>query len=566
MKQNPKVVSIKRSAAYVHHRAMKNMRDNNPVDALELMRRAVEHSPDNREYLLDLAEFYCEMGYHELSNRILLDIIAGGGAPAECYYGLALNQFSRNELESARRALMLYQKCAGNDEYIEDATGLSAEIEYMRAMKHPLDRRLGRASRGAARACDALRSGETERAVRIFEKSLERNANQPEMRAMYALALKLTGRSDAAVAQAAQIVSDEDAGVRALCLAAQVFRLAGCEAEARRTIRRAVEMKPQDVELRLLIFSLGEMDMHAEAAEAARMALRETPHEKSLLHVRAVALKLSGAADETLLPFWQRILRIDPEDTVARYYLAAAEKGKLGQIELDYVYDVPPEEFARRVDMLAAPLASGLEAAVERCLADTEYRNLLIWAASSSDLDCARAAMMVLASTDDPAVESAVRELLYRGGVLQSAKAYAAFFLSLRGADMSKFMPPDAEAGDAWLPEPDSLLKSLPVGERQLVRFAGEILEQEYGLSAQTGLAAMWRAYRESGVGSDPLVCTQEAAAALAWNYLLGHGEKPKPEALARQFACERRRLVFYARRMAAVLGKAMGEEQSENH
>ena len=29
MKYNPKVVSIKRSAAYVHHRALKNMRDNN---------------------------------------------------------------------------------------------------------------------------------------------------------------------------------------------------------------------------------------------------------------------------------------------------------------------------------------------------------------------------------------------------------------------------------------------------------------------------------------------------------------------------------------------------------
>ena len=56
MKHNPKVVSFDRSAAYVHHRAMKNMRNNNPVDALELMRHAVEHSPDNREYLLDLAE------------------------------------------------------------------------------------------------------------------------------------------------------------------------------------------------------------------------------------------------------------------------------------------------------------------------------------------------------------------------------------------------------------------------------------------------------------------------------------------------------------------------------
>ena len=55
MNGNLKVVSFKRTPAYVHHRAMMNRRDNNIVDALELMRRAVEESPENREYRLDLA-------------------------------------------------------------------------------------------------------------------------------------------------------------------------------------------------------------------------------------------------------------------------------------------------------------------------------------------------------------------------------------------------------------------------------------------------------------------------------------------------------------------------------
>ena len=60
MRDNPKVVSLRRNAAYLHHRAMLNRRDNRVVDALELMRRAVEASPDNREYRLDLAELLCE--------------------------------------------------------------------------------------------------------------------------------------------------------------------------------------------------------------------------------------------------------------------------------------------------------------------------------------------------------------------------------------------------------------------------------------------------------------------------------------------------------------------------
>ena len=60
MNYNPKVVSIDRSAAYVHARAMKNRRDNNPIDALELLRQAVNQEPENTEYKLDLAEMLCD--------------------------------------------------------------------------------------------------------------------------------------------------------------------------------------------------------------------------------------------------------------------------------------------------------------------------------------------------------------------------------------------------------------------------------------------------------------------------------------------------------------------------
>ena len=220
----------------------------------------------------------------------------------------------------------------------------------------------------------------------------------------------------------------------------------------------------------------------------------------------------------------------------------------------------------RRVEALAEPLTQGLGNAAARCQADAQYRGLLIWAAGSNDLDCARAAMMVLASVDDPASESALRELLYRGSVQHAAKLYATFFLSLRGADMRRFLPPDAEAGEGMLPEAGDMLEKLPVGERQLIRFAAEVLEQEYGFCAQNGLAAMWRVYRDSCRGCDSLVCTQEAAAALAWNYLLGHGKKPRPEELARQFDCAQRRMVFYARRMAAVLEVYTEEDRREDH
>ena len=132
---------------------------------------------------------------------------------------------------------------------------------------------------------------------------------------------------------------------------------------------------------------------------------------------------------------------------------------------------------------------------------------------------------------------------------------------------MDKLLPPDMNREDGLLPEAEEVLSQMPVCERQLVRFADEILESEYGVSATAALALMWRGYREMRKPiKDVLVCTQEAAAALAWNYLLQHGKTASVRKLSRQFGCNPRRMIFYARRMAAVLEKYGGNTGNEDH
>ena len=72
MSFDPKVVPFDRSAAYMHHRAMKNRRDNNVVDALELLRRAVERSPDNDEYKLTDEAFDISAEDRDRINRMYI--------------------------------------------------------------------------------------------------------------------------------------------------------------------------------------------------------------------------------------------------------------------------------------------------------------------------------------------------------------------------------------------------------------------------------------------------------------------------------------------------------------
>lgn len=565
MKYNPKVVPFDRSAAYVHHRALKNMRDNNPLEALELMRHAVEHSPENREYLLDLAEMYCEMGCHEQSNRILLDMIAQKDAPAECYYGLALNQFGKNEMESARRALNLYSRCSDGGEYSEDAGGLSAEMDFYEALRKAPTRRAGRAVHVAGRACDALKADDPEKACRLFRRSFALNPRQPEMRALYAMALRLSGDGAEALREARESVSGAEDSVRALCVAAQVYRMCGCPEEARALMARAIALRPDGVELRLMVFALCELEMYPEAAEAVKLALRETPHAKALLHLRAVALHRAGAPDGQAEAFWLRILRIDPEDSVARFYQDAAHRGALGEEAPELVYEVPGAEYRRRLIEIADCLAGGLDAAVARWKSDAGFRGLLTWAVNTGDENCGCAAIMIIASAGDAASESALREFFYRSDVPVAVKLHATLYLKLRGVDLRRFMPPGMDVRDGLLPEPEELLDQMSVGDRQLVRFAGEILEAEYDLHPMSALALTWYSYRLSRSGNDPLARTQEAAAALAWNYLLQHGVKVSVRELARQFDCRERRMVYYARHMAAVLEQYGGVQTDED-
>ena len=156
--------------------------------------------------------------------------------------------------------------------------------------------------------------------------------------------------------------------------------------------------------------------------------------------------------------------------------------------------------------------------------------------------------------------------MFYHAGIPIQVKLHAALLLQLRGADLRRFLPPGTDIRDGLLPEPKELLDRIPVGDRQLVRLAGDILDVNYGIRSLSSLTMLWysyrRAYREGGI--DPLVCTREAAAALTWNFLLRRGVKVSPRKLGLQFRCNERRMVFYARRMAAMLERSEGELRNE--
>ena len=557
MNKNPKLVSFVRSPAYMHHRAMMNRRDNNVVDALELMRRAVEESPENREYRLDLAELYCEMGCHSQSTRLLLDMLAEGDGPSECYYGLALNQLGMNDVTGARKTLGLYRLRDPEGARLEEVSRLADEIDYYSEMNRSASRKLRRAARIADRGCEALKTGDAESACRLFEQSLAMASEQFEMRALYAMALFMNGEPEKAALQAERAAAGYPPSVRALCVCAQVYALLGDESTAETLIDRAAGERPVGPELRLMIYAMGELKMHERVAEFARLALQEAPFDRDLLHIRAIALAHTGAPDGQLERFWARILRIDPNDSIARFYQDAAHRGALSDYTLDYAYQVPREEFRNRFAELVDQLGRGFDHVDALWQQNPDFRQLVEWAAHAEDGRLSRAAVTALTVIDSRESRSVLREILFSADSPMDLKLHAALALRLQGK------APDGMSSDAsgimaqMLPDAEAMLSRLSVGERQLVRYTAEIMEDEYGVSALLPLTLLWSAYRQTrGTRVDPLRCIAGASAALAYNYLLVYGPKTGIGEICRVFRCPRRQMVYYARRIAGCLEK----------
>lgn len=555
MSRNPKVVSYNRSAAYLHHRAMINRRDNRNVDALELMRMAVEAQPDNSEYKLDLAELYCEMGCHEQSSRLLLDMLTDKNAPSECYYGLALNQLGMNDISGARQTLNIYKHRDPRGAHFEDVNRLAYELDLYSSMNRPVNRKLYRAMRVANRACEAMKADQPDKACRLFRSTLKMASEQYEMRALYAMALLMAGDDEGARREADRACRSYPPSAKALCVCAQVYGMLGDRKLAEALINRAEAEHPQGAEARLMMYAAGELGMDDKVAEYARISLQETPYDRELLHIRAVALVRTGADPEEAAKCWERIRRLDPEDSVAQFYRSACEQGTLKNYRLEYAYQVPDEEYYRRVHGISEALGSDAEEVSRRWIDDPSFRRLLRWSADTDDQRLGRASMTVLATLDSDDARSVLRELMFTPGISRELKLHAAVLLKMQGRELAEILPKPMDAMGEALVDSEEILADLPVGDRQLVRYTDEVLEHEYGVSAMPVLALMWQSYRRlRGMRGDPLKRIESAAAALAYNYLLASGARPDIRDLSRAFGCHPRQLVFCAVRIAGCL------------
>jgi len=561
MSLNPKIVPFERGADFIHQRAMKNLRDNNIVDAIELMRKAVEASPENDDYRLELAQLMCDAGCPLASNKLLLDMFVRNVKVDDCLYGLAINQLNMNNPDAARKLLRMCREASASDDMIGQVEQLSGEMEMYEALSRPISRRKERVYAMTDDACELMRQEDIDGAIRLFERVLDMDNTLKDVHALLAMAYMMRGRTEEGIEHAEFASAEVCDDIRALCVSAQVFGMAEMDDRAAELLVKAAQLDPDPMEKRMLIFTMFEAGMYAEAKTQTKLALMETPCDKLLLNAMAVISLNLGEGTEAATGYWRRILRIDPDDTVAAYFIKALEEERINPDELTCEYQVPHGELIKRYMYIAEKLNGDLWDVADKWQNDEEFRRLISWSLLSAERRFRDAAVTLLASIDDPEAESQLREYLMRADSGFDSMVRAAALFRMRGGDIERILPPFVDPEDGFMPEGDRVLDNMSVGHRQLVRLASEVLERRYGVDAYDQLAVMWDMYRSlRGTRMDPMMRTETAAAALAYCWLLKNDMKPRIEKLAVQFDCGARQLNFFIKHMIAVLNRG-GED-----
>jgi tetratricopeptide (TPR) repeat protein len=554
-----KIVPFSRSAAYLYQRAAKNRREGHLMDALELMRRALEKDPENPQYEMDLAQILCELGSYVQSNGLLSDMIARDDSLTECYFGMACNFYGMNDADSAYKALMCFLSEDPQAADRQEVGELLHSLFIARTMMSRKTRRGARAARLAEKGLVLLRLGNPIEGEQLLKRSLSVSPRQSETRAVLALCLTMRGERDGALREIARALRPARPPMRTLCIAAQIYHMMQDHPKAKKMLDAAASRNPEGAQLRMLLDAACEVGAAERVFELAQKALAEAPYDRLLLHLCAAAIINTNRPQEHAAYCWGRIRRIQPDDQVASYYLSHPISGPI-----PYRYRLPDAQISARAAYLSETARGGLDG-VAGAWAQPKLRRTVRWSLESGEPVFMRAGVSLLAAVETPESERLLRRVMIDPAATQQLKHQALTLLGLRGAKPPFLMTGEdkfslASAGDS------GQLPRLPLSYRRVLKravYTGMSIKEDF----PARLTMLW--LRFAGALGERLPTLRDLNGwAGALNLCLAQRDSldVSVDELAGLFRCSRRKLEHMARRIERLVPPDPKGERDEAH
>lgn len=552
------VVQFRQSADFLRARGLKQKRAGHPLEALELLRLADE-AAGGTSCRMDMAEVYADMHCLHDSRVMTILHIFSQTLDADAYYRLAKYDMEMGALPEAEKAFSRYLLWVGEGEQADDAREDMDDIQSAYRMWKQIDRQTRRKVRRLREVRRMQIMKDFAGADRLFEKELAVVPTDSQMRVNRAMNLCMMGENDAArreIDLASRDIAEYAGAI--IILAAQVYYRLGDTPRADGLLSLLQRQQMSAQEWQMLMALQADMQRDRDAYHSGGEVLKLQPYDRRMLHLMAVTAARLDMDEKVISGYWERILRIDPEDDVALWHLQQLRSGALTKDMLFDAFALPAPERLRRLkrlqDMLHAP-----ETVADMWQTDGDVRRVLHWALFSESPASVEPAIRLLEQAAAPEGFRWLAEFVARSHQDMSLKLQAV--QAIQAAEPEKW-PGMTAFVQMWLiPGTQEVLDSLPVSYRQMVRMAQEILETEYSCKADLPLALQCANYLQSTFGEfNRLLDLRCAAAALALIELRASGRDADIRDLADLFRCSARKLNYYAGYISGMPGLT-GEE-----
>ncbi len=431
-----KVLQFERTGEYFFKRGLSKLDRNNLPEAMANYRLALEHDPQNAEIKLAIAETLTEMNRFEESNRMLLTFFyEEGERPSECYFGMGCNFLGLQEYERAKESFSRYVQVEPDGEFTFEAYDMLDALEEGEA--NGAIEEGAQARRVALKGRDLIERGEFKRAVEVLKKLVQREPEMSLARNGLALAYFCDRDYAAATAEVGEILKNDPNDIQAHCNLAVFLRAAKDDEGAALEIAFLKQAYTEDADdLNRLSATLLEFNEYEAAYPLLKRLFNMMPYDAGVVH-RLSACAYSLGDYKRAVSGYDRLLKIDASDSVARYYrgvcrAAMAEGQKRGSFLLHY--QVPPDEMLSRIHKLNELVGKPRAELNKLWQTDGELYALIRWGTELPERGVKQAMLALVASFDDKKAELFLRDFVLQASQPGEVKREAFGFLKQLGA------------------------------------------------------------------------------------------------------------------------------------
>lgn len=432
-----KVLQFERTGEYFFRRGLSKLDSNNLLDAMANYRLALDRDPQNAEIKLAIAETLTEMSRFEESNRVLLTFFyEDGDRPSECYFGMGCNFLGLQEYARAKESFERYVEIEPDGEFTYEAYDMLDALEEGELNGIiPAGQELRNA---ALKGKELIERGEFKMAVEVLKKLVEKEPELALARNNLGLAYFCDRDYKSATAEVGEILKKNPEDIQAHCNLAVFLHAAKDEEGVKRELDFLKQVKTDDPDdMNRLSATLMEFNEFEAAYALLKQLFNIMPYDAGVVH-RLSACAFHLGEYRRAVSGYDRLLKIDAGDSVARYYrgVCRAAMAELPKKRVNFMlqYQVPPDEMLVRIHKLNEFIGRPRAELVKLWQSDGEFVSLVRWGAELPERSVKQAMLALVASFGDRHAELFLRDFVLRADQPAELKRDAFGFLKQLGA------------------------------------------------------------------------------------------------------------------------------------